>query len=70
MQIPNNYNIVLDHFFQLPVEDKEEILQIMEKNIAEERRNEILNNFKQAKNEENNGELSFSSNIENLKLLL
>jgi len=65
-----NYNTVLNYFFHLPVEEKQEMLRIMEKNIAEQNRNEILSHFKEAKKEENNGELSFSSNVENLKLML
>jgi hypothetical protein len=70
MNLAINYNTVLDYFFNLDVEEKEEIVRIMEKNIAEERRNEIYNNFQTAKNEENQNTLLFSSNIENLKMML
>ena len=65
-----NYNTALNYFFHLPVEEKQEMLRIMEKNIAEQNRNEILCHFEEAKKEENKGKLLFSSKIENLKSMI
>ncbi|MGL6022598.1 MAG: hypothetical protein ACRC0A_05790 [Chitinophagaceae bacterium] len=65
-----NYNTVLDYFFHLDIEEKKEMLRLMEKNIAEEYRNEIYLHFQATKEQEAQQKLSFASDIDTLKKML
>ena len=66
----NTFSGIVDEIYSLPLEDKQTLLNLLEHNIAEERRNEIYNNYLSAKDEETKGKLSFSSDINKLKKLL
>ena len=66
----NTFSGIVEDIYSLPLEDKQALLNLLEHNIAEERRNEIYNNYLSAKDEETKGKLSFSSDINKLKKLL
>ena len=63
----NTFSGIVDEIYSLPLEDKQALLNLLERNIAEERRNEIYTNYLSAKDEETKGKLSFSSDINKLK---
>ncbi|MFA5970982.1 MAG: hypothetical protein WC780_01425 [Lentimicrobiaceae bacterium] len=64
------FSNIIDSIYSLPLEDRLEIKNLLEHNIADERRNEIEINFKKSLVEENSGKLIFSSNITELKEIL
>lgn len=63
----NTFSGIVDEIYSLRLEDKQELLNLLRRNIAEERRTEIYNNYLAAKDEENKTALSFSSDINQLK---
>jgi len=63
----NSFSGIVDEIYSLPLEDKQALLNLLEHNIAEERRDEIYTNYLSAKEEETKGKLSFSSDINKLK---
>ena len=65
-----NFNKLVQTIYDLPLEDRVEIISLLEHNIAEARRNEIAQNFKKSQAEHKSGKLEFSSNIEDLKTML
>ena len=64
------FNDAIEVIIKLPLEEKEEIKEILEKNIIEERRQEIYKNYKKSKKEEKDGKLKFSSDINKLRKML
>jgi len=64
------FNDLVDQIYGMPLEDKLELKNLLEHNIAESRREEIANNTKKAKEEHKSGKLSFSSNITEFKNML
>lgn len=64
------FNEVVEKIYGLPLEDKIELKNLLERNISEERRNEIMVNFKKSKEEHQSGKLKFSSKLEELKKML
>lgn len=62
-----DFNSVLVRVYELPLESKEELKELLSRNIADERRDEIARNFKSAQKEQKAGKLSFSSDIDVLK---
>jgi hypothetical protein len=60
------FNDLVDLIYNMPLEDKLELKNLLEHNFAESRREEISNNAKKAKEEHKSGKLSFSSNIAEL----
>lgn len=64
------FNDMVDKIYSLPLEDKMELKNLLEHNISEERRNEILANFKKSKEEHQSGKLKFSSELDELKNML
>lgn len=66
----NTFGGLVEEIQNLPLEDKQELLVLLEKSIAEERRDEIFNNFLNTKKEETDGKLVFSSDIKQLKKML
>lgn len=66
----HNFNEVIEKVFDLPMEDKLELIDILEHHIAEGRREEIAGNFKKAQTEHKTGKLNFSSDIAALKKML
>lgn len=68
-QVPQ-FNNIVETIYNLPLEDKLELKNLLEHNIADSRRNEIAAHYKQALEEEKAHKLEFSSNIEDLKQML
>lgn len=64
------FSDLVDQIYNMPLEDKLELKNLLEHNIADSRRKEIVNNAKKAMNEHKSGKLSFSSNIAELKNML
>ena len=64
------FDRVVETIYSLPIEEKIELKTLLEHNIAETRRNEIVGNFKKSQTEQKEGTLQFSSNIEDLKKML
>jgi hypothetical protein len=65
-----NYSNIVETIYGLPLEDKIEIISLLEHNIADTRREEILANGKKSKEEQKTGKLKFSSKISELKKML
>ncbi len=68
--LTNNFGSIVDSVYNLPLEEKVELLDLLENNIADARRKEIEQNFKQAKIAHREGKLGFSSDIIDLKKML
>ena len=64
------FNSIVDILYNLSLEEKVELKNLLEHNIADTRRDEILSNYKKAQEEQKAQELKFSSNIEELKQML
>jgi hypothetical protein len=64
------FSQIVDSVYSLPLEDKIELVSLLDRNIAEERRNDIHRNYLIARKEEKYKKLVFSSDIEKLKSLL
>lgn len=65
-----HYNDIVDKIYSLSLEDKVELKELLENNIADARRAEIQLHYKHSKDEEKSGTLDFSSNIDDLKKML
>ncbi|QSJ17649.1 hypothetical protein JYQ62_01865 [Nostoc sp. UHCC 0702] len=65
-----SFNDVVEAIKGLSFEEKQELQLLLRQYLREERREEIYENFKTAQLEEHNGELKFSSNINELKQLI
>ena len=57
------YNEIVDKIYSLPLEVKRDLKNLLENNIADERRNEIAENLRIARKEEKAGNLEFSSHF-------
>lgn len=57
---------VVDDVRQLSYEEREELLDVIERSLTEERRDEILENCEEAKSEYEEGKLVFTSNADEL----
>jgi len=64
------FNNIVETIYGLPLEDRLEIRNLLEHNIADARRNEIANNYKTSLEENKSGKLKFSSLIPDLKKML
>lgn len=64
------FSSIVETIYSLPLEDRMELKNLLEHNIADARRNEIAENFKLAKEEHKAGKLTFSSDINELKKML
>ncbi len=64
------YSDLVDKIYSLTLEDKVQLKNLLENNIAESRRAEMALNFKQSKEEFNSSKLHFSSDLEELKKML
>ena len=64
------FNNIVDILYNLPLEEKVELKNLLEHNIADARRDEIVLNYKQAQEEEKAQKLKFSSDIEELKKMV
>lgn len=64
------FNSIVETIYSLPLEDRLEIINLLEHNIADTRRNEIANNHKKTQEDYKSGKLKFSSKINELKKML
>ena len=64
------FNSIVDTIYNLPLEEKVELKNLLEHNIADTRRDEMVSNYKKAQVEQKAQKLKFSSNIEELKQML
>ena len=64
------FNSIVDTIYNLSLEDRVELKSLLERNIADSRRNEISSNYKKAQAELKNNKMKFSSNIQELKKML
>ena len=64
-----NDNDIVEKIYDMALEDKVELKTLLEHNISEERRNEILKNAKNSQNEFKSGKIKFSSKINELRKL-
>jgi hypothetical protein len=64
------FNNIVETIYSLPFEDRLEIKILLEHNIAESRRENIVSNYKKTLDENKAGKLEFSSNINELKKML
>lgn len=64
------YSNIIESIYSMPLEDKIELKNLIEHNIADARRNEIEINFKESRDEEKSGKFEFSSNLSELKEML
>ena len=65
-----SFSNIVDVIYSLPLDDRLELKNLLEHNIADARRNEILQNYKATQIEEKAGKLKFSSSIKELKKML
>lgn len=65
-----SFNDVVETIKTLSFEEKQEIQALLTQYLREERREEIYANGQQSRLEEQNGELKFSSNLDELMQLL
>ncbi|OFY67033.1 MAG: hypothetical protein A3H98_09060 [Bacteroidetes bacterium RIFCSPLOWO2_02_FULL_36_8] len=66
----STFNNIVEVIYSLPLDDRLELKNLLEHNIAETRRREILSNYKMAQEEYESGKLKFSSKISELKKML
>ena len=64
------FNNIVETIYGLPLEDKMEIITLLEHNVADSRREEIADNFKNSTIEQRIGKLKFSSKISELRKML
>ena len=58
---------IVETLYDLSLEDRLEIMNLLEHNIADSRRDEIASNSKEAQQEFKQNKLQFSSSVEDLK---
>ena len=64
------FNTLVENIYSLSLEERLEIKSLLENNISETKREEILDNYKKSKAEHTKGRLKFSSKIGELKKML
>jgi hypothetical protein len=64
------FNSIVDTIYSMPLEDRVELKSLLERNIADSRRNEIASNYKKAQTELKSNKMKFSSDIKELKKML
>lgn len=69
-EITNNFNNIVETIYNLSLDEKQELKNLLEHNIADSRREEIALNYKKAQAEYKAGKLKFSSSIKELKKML
>ncbi len=65
-----NFNNIVQTIYNLPLEDRIEIVTLLEHNIADSRREEIADNYKKSNHEHKASKLKFSSKVSELKRML
>ena len=66
MTTPSHFNVVVESVYNLPLDEKLELKNLLEHNIADAVRNDILASYKEAQSEYKNGKLKFSSDPDDL----
>lgn len=66
----NDFNSLVETIYKLPLDDKQELKHLLEHNIADVRREEIAENYREAQLEFKSRKLKFSSSIKDLKKML
>jgi hypothetical protein len=66
----NSFENLVNSVYNLSIEEKVELIQLLENNLADTRREEILRNYKSAKKAEKSKKIIYSSDINKLKKLL
>ena len=61
------FNNIVDKIYSFPIEEKVELKNLLENNIAESIRNEIASNYAKTRGKEKSDKLKFSSDINELK---
>ena len=64
------FNDIVESIYSLPLEDRIELKSLLEHNIADSRREEIAESYKQAQKENKAGKLKFSDDIDKLMQML
>jgi hypothetical protein len=64
------FSDVVEVIKSLSTDEKHEIQLLLQQYLREERRDEIYNNFKLSQVEHQNGELKFSSDVDELRQLI
>ena len=67
---PSHFNVVVESVYNLPLDEKLELKNLLEHNIADAVRNDILSSYEEAQNEYKNGKLNFSSDPDELMNML
>jgi hypothetical protein len=62
-----SFTKIVEAIYTLSIDDRLELQNLLERNIADARRNEIYENYKIASQEHKKGKLKFSSDIKALK---
>ena len=65
-----SFSDVVENIKRLSFEEKQEIQALLTQYLREERRDEIYDNYQKSRIQEQNNELEFSSNIDELKQLM
>lgn len=65
-----DFNSIVESIYSLPLEYKEELKSLLEHNISDDRREDIMKNYKSALKEHKTGKMKFSSSIHELKKML
>jgi hypothetical protein len=61
------YNNLVDEIKKLPLDEKEDLKNLLDKYLIEEKRRSIYENYKESLSEVKEGKVKFSSNIDKLK---
>ncbi|MBC7554597.1 MAG: hypothetical protein H7257_11530 [Taibaiella sp.] len=64
------FSNVVESVYNLPLEEKLELKSLLEHNIADARRDEIMTSYNQAQEEHKEGKLNFSSDVDELMNML
>ena len=64
---PATFSTIVEAAYGLPLDARLELKNLLEHNIADARRNEILGNYKNARHEHKTGKLKFSRKVKELK---
>ena len=62
-----HFKDIVEIIYELPLDVRLELKNLLELNIAEARRDEIASNYKKSQKELDSGILEFSSNLNDLK---
>jgi hypothetical protein len=65
--VSTSFNEIVEEILNLPIDEKEEIKNIIDRSLVEDMREDIYKNYRTAKQEEKDGKLHFSSDLNSLK---